>query len=114
MRANNEQTKHSVFFLLVYRSTVGRFYDTATLLFMHRGGKMKLGNIKMVMYVSSYMESYFIRFFYHCSSECARKTRFRFSGDIESKPGPVYVVKNIVQGSFHQFNQRFGSTSSIQ
>ena len=36
------------------------------------------------------------------------------SGDIESNPGPVYVVKNIVQGSFHQFNQRFGSTSSIQ
>ena len=46
MRANNEQTKYSVFFLLVYRSTVGRFYDTATLLFMHRGGKMKLGTLK--------------------------------------------------------------------
>ena len=60
MIANNEQTKHLVFFIkkstseswveemdiVVYGSIAGRFYDKARSLFMHRGGKMKFGAVK--------------------------------------------------------------------
>ena len=43
-----------------------------------------------------------------------RQIDLKISGDIESNPGPDYVVNNVVQDSFHQDNQIFGSNAGIQ
>ena len=91
MIGNTKQTKYSAFLIkkstseccvevidiVVYRGIVGRFYHTTTSMFMHRDCKMKLRDSKKIMVVSSFPEGYFIRFYYLCSSKCAKTNRFK-------------------------------------
>lgn len=42
-----------------------------------------------------------------------RKTELEINCDNESNPGPDYVTKKMVQGSFNQGNQRFGRSTGI-
>ena len=35
-------------------------------------------------------------------------------GHVESNPGPTYNIENVIMGSFHQGNTRFGLTAGIQ
>ena len=35
-------------------------------------------------------------------------------GDIESNPGPTYVIEKAVHGSYHQGDQPFGNTEGVQ
>ena len=34
--------------------------------------------------------------------------------DIESNPGPTYVIETAIHGSYHQGDQRFGNTAGVQ
>ena len=34
--------------------------------------------------------------------------------DIESNPGPTYVIEKAIHGSYHQGDQRFGNTAGVQ
>ena len=35
-------------------------------------------------------------------------------GDIESNPGPTYVIEKAIHGLYHQGDQRFGNTAGVQ
>ena len=40
--------------------------------------------------------------------------RLIIDGDIESNPGPTYVIEKVIHGSYHQGNKRFGNTAGVQ
>ena len=40
--------------------------------------------------------------------------RLIIDGDIESNPGPTYVIEKAIHGSYHQGDQRFGNTAGVQ
>ena len=35
-------------------------------------------------------------------------------GDVESNPGPTYVIEKAICGSYHQGDRRFGDTAGVQ
>ena len=39
--------------------------------------------------------------------------RLIIDGDIESNPGPNYVIEKAIHGSYHQGDQRFGNTVGV-
>ena len=82
--------------VVFYRSVVEKCYDTAKSLFMHGGGKMwRVILLGFSVFVLLNLQG---------------QIDLKISGDIESNPGPDCVVSRMVQGSFHQGSQRFGST----
>ena len=100
--------------IAVYRNIVGRFYDTATSLFMYRGGNIKFRKSRKILvhYQLWKIILFLFSIFIVCNAQS--QIHLKLSGDIESNPGPRYVVAKVVQGSFHQGNERFGSTAGIQ
>ena len=40
--------------------------------------------------------------------------RLIIDGDIESNPGPTYVIEKAIYDSYHQGDQRFGNTAGVQ
>ena len=40
--------------------------------------------------------------------------RLIIDGDIESNPGPTYVIEKVIYGSYHQGDQRFSNTVGVQ
>ena len=40
--------------------------------------------------------------------------RLIIDGDIESNPGPTYVIEKVIYGSYHKGDQRFGNTAGVQ
>ena len=39
--------------------------------------------------------------------------RLIIDGDIESNPGPTYVIEKAIHGSYHQGDPRFGKTAGV-
>lgn len=66
------------------------------------------------MDVSLFLEQLFIRFFVFFLLTVKGKVDLKISDDIDSHPGPDYVVKKGVWDTFHQGKQKLGSTAGIQ